>query len=298
MKTSRSLLAALTITSAARYCAAQTDADANPPVAEATPPAAAPARTSSIPLSVRVTVGSREWTFSAAAEGGVRVDFRNDGVERQYVLDCGGACRQIEGLAACGYDAGSGAMLGLGVASRSADGQRVEYRMLFARNANEHSPAAWIHSDPLITADAQDPFDLMAVSLSHGDSLMLTLQRLARVGNGGTIDTHTFVNHCPVAANGVMLNDGIITHAGMTAQLNSDPDTEHRTRLKGLLDRVHVLEDFLRDHADAFIPAAGSVPERIWLPAPPDPPYRGPDGRWIIDYRWFEKPGKWLPADR
>lgn len=96
------------------------------------------------------------------------------------------------------------AFVGVALALLAPDGRSVEYRFLFGRTFGDLlDESSWSYSTPLITAPLAEPFEAMSVNLLGGDSILVTLQDVARMpnGSGDKFITHRFIHHCPQAGH-------------------------------------------------------------------------------------------------
>lgn len=170
--------------------------------------------------SVRFGADQQVWEFQGTAEG-IFVNIGRSGEEKRVKLESILTDRKITRIVATSVETniwthtrmGECMYIGLGVESLSENGKHLEYRMMIALgwSAGEEGLAGRIQSafrlSPLlITRPLDQPFDAMAVGLLGGDSLMLTLQDVKRKGDtlDDSIETHTFVDHCP-SPQGVVL---------------------------------------------------------------------------------------------
>lgn len=101
------------------------------------------------------------------------------------------------------------AYVGLSVESISEDKTTLEYRMILGEYdlapEQTNSKLRWICSRVLIRQPIDTPFTNMSIALPGGDSLFATYQLLerSRVNDSDKVQTHTFINHCPIVGDGI-----------------------------------------------------------------------------------------------
>ncbi len=123
--------------------------------------------------------------------------------ERELKLEDAGDVTRVVAMIREGEQA---AMLGLAMQAESSDPRFLEYRMALLEGAGASESGlsgVWNCSGQLIKRPVSDPFELLAVGLLGGDSLMTTFQDAKR-GRGvdpDQIETHVFVNHCMVTGD-------------------------------------------------------------------------------------------------
>ncbi len=103
-------------------------------------------------------------------------------------------------------------MLVLAVAYLSPDSNSISYRMIIHRTWKyEPTENHWWKTEDLMTRGVSDPYDGMSISFPGGDSVVLGLHDLTRRGGGreDVIESHYFVNHCPMGTA-----DGSIPETG------------------------------------------------------------------------------------
>jgi len=149
-----------------------------------------------------VITAEATWRFQPDQMQGLRLEITSSGkVQEALILrDCGkilaivAVARPVEH-----YE--DRTMAALGLATLNADGT-VAYSLCTTGRLSIETPDGWACSNPLISREKSNVFNLMAVAIPEGDSTVLTLQRLRRGGveerAHDQFEIHQFVNHCPM----------------------------------------------------------------------------------------------------
>jgi hypothetical protein len=144
-----------------------------------------------------------KWEFRAIPDRpGLLVRADNGATRSEFQLVNGMGDGPVVSLAARGYfikDAWH--MLVLGIGSLNAAKDAIEYRLVvYHALESMPKPERWMHTDPLLIRPASQPMDGMSIAFPGGDSVLLGLHDLTRgAGEGDAIESHFFVNHCPMA---------------------------------------------------------------------------------------------------
>ncbi|RJP34587.1 MAG: hypothetical protein C4547_10615 [Phycisphaerales bacterium] len=157
------------------------------------------------PRAAALTFLDDTWTFSPVpGSGGLRISRGVGGSGGYLDLDFDRELGQVLGFdVTCRQISPASVFVGVAAALLSPDGANVEYRFLFGRAFappdNLLDEKSWSYSAPLIARPVEKAFPAMSVNLLGGDSILVTLQDVARTPNGDRFETHRFVHHCPLA---------------------------------------------------------------------------------------------------
>lgn len=139
------------------------------------------------------------WVFSASGNK-VHVRCQTSRAPNEFTIDIGEDVGRITRLAVAAERRGDVMLTGLAVEYHATGGQEFLYRMLAGHTDQSYviRTDSWASSGVLIRRTKAKRFDVMCVARVDGDSMLLTLQHLTRRGNGDLLETHTFINHCPL----------------------------------------------------------------------------------------------------
>jgi len=110
---------------------------------------------------------------------------------------------------------------------------KLEYQFAWGLGSPEQLKQrhGWVHSGPLLTTDADDPFHSMSVSISHGDSVTMSIQRMKRRGqtksDKAEIESHVFVNNCPVAMTSSFVKETTLHYTTVLVDTEDTPGFLH-----------------------------------------------------------------------
>ncbi len=110
---------------------------------------------------------------------------------------------------------------------------KLEYQFAWGYATKDQLSAsgAWHFSDSLLTCGADDPFQSMSVSISHGDSVTMSIQRMKRRGqtqsDKAEIESHVFVNNCPVAMTPSFVKETTLHYATVLVDTEDTPGFLH-----------------------------------------------------------------------
>lgn len=151
----------------------------------------------SVVSAVKLASKNEEWHFRGHRDG-ITARCRKDGTELSVDLDLQGKVKNVSRIVAASGEGFGNTFMALGVECVSDDGKRLEYRMI-SGNCHGNKPF-WTPSIILAERPIDDAFILMGIATAGGDSVMLTLQSMKRdyTGKSDHIETHTFLDHCPV----------------------------------------------------------------------------------------------------
>ncbi len=175
---------------------------------------------------ITLRFGKELWRFSPAADGvGVDVAVEAEGQPTtEMKLGVDPPIGEVVDFVATAKELSKEwRIIGVGVAATRTGSNEVSYWMF------EHISGRWAGCGPLVSRPLNDPFDMMAIGLPGGDSLMLSLQDLTRPDtppDTDRVESHLFVNHCP--AGSVELNRKLTHH--------------HHTTSTPLFNRIGALE--------------------------------------------------------
>lgn len=153
-----------------------------------------------------VITAKATWRFQPDQMQGMRLEVTSSGnVQEALILRDYGRILAIVAVARPVEHYEDRTMAALGLATLNADG-KVDYLLCTSGRLSIETPDRWACSNPLISREKSNVFNMMAVAIPEGDSAVLTLQRLRRGGveerEHDQFEIHQFVNHCPVGGQG------------------------------------------------------------------------------------------------
>jgi hypothetical protein len=114
----------------------------------------------------------------------------------------------------------------IGFATLDETENKLDYQFAwgYAPEDQLSEPGVWYFSGSLLSCGANNPFQSMSVSITHGDSVSFSIQRIDRKdANKTEIETHVFVNHCPIA----LIKETTMHYKTVLADSENTPDILH-----------------------------------------------------------------------
>lgn len=161
---------------------------------------------------VYVTIGERTLTFSPTADrSNIEGRYGPDDGETSITIDLKDPEKKVRRIFAVARDT----YVALAVERGIPGSMSFDYVMIFGRRGEkDNTTINWCISRPLFTTTYEKRCNVMNIALPEGDTILMTLQRLTRRSNGDVedIESHAFVNICPMPDQEGFMTESITNH--------------------------------------------------------------------------------------